>query len=288
MVDKEMGDIKPPSEYNSVSYRTLKVGTKSIKLTKYECDNTDTLYFGGHKKFCIDALVQKPGISFEERGIDTSNALLSHLYYDMNCSLESNFKRGLDSTMILKLCISYIKGHYPHIKTVSFTDTSNITCDDGQFVELSEMSYIRTGKTWYQTHFNAFLDSADELKFTNSNSRFQRAKQSITWKELKSYMAGKLPLDEIEMKKRYESATTWQDFFGSLSDTIGISKFCSFVAPWLHRFLTSEMRFYFSSMQYYIPVYSIESSDYDEQDYKTGGRRFTSKRYSSRRPRNEL
>ena len=273
-----MGDIFPPSEYKSVLTETLKYSGKSIKLTKYIGENSDTLYLGGHSKYCIDALVHKPESSFDKRGIDISDAFLSHLYYNQACSLEHDFQRGIDSTMILKLCISYIKKNYSHIKTVSFTDTSYRTCDNGTDIELAEMQYIRTGKTWYETHFYAYMDPDDVRKFKQREERFQKTKAVMSWKEFKSYIKGTLPLDEETMKELYESATTWQDFFGTLSNKIGISDFCSFVSPWLHRFIEAELKYYFSSTRFYIPVEKIEILYYETIPYTRGGKRFTQKR----------
>ena len=282
-------EIEAPTEYLNKEVWTLRVnemGQRSIKLTVFEGESADTLYFGGHVKYCIDALIQKPESLFAER-IDVSDAFLAHLYYDSTCSLENNFRRGIDSNMILKLCISYIKKNYDHIKTVSFTDTSYITCDDGKVVELPEMSYVRTGKTWYQTHFHAYLDPSDINKFNICEKRFQRAKDTMTWKEMKSYIIGKLPFDESIMKHLFETATTWQEFFGKLSEDMGISQFCSFVAPWLHKFIETEMRFYFSSVRYIIPIEKIEPIEYNMIKYTSGGKQFTRK---NRRkfPRNEL
>jgi hypothetical protein len=278
-----MGDIVAPSEYKSVVVETLKVGSKSIKLTKYIGENSDTIYLGGHTKYCIDALIHKPESSFDKRGIDISDAFLSRLYYNESCSLEHDFRRGIDSTMILNLCISYIKKNYTHIRTVSFSDTSYRTCDNGSDVELAEMQYIRTGKTWYQTHFGAYMDSSDTRKLTACSERFQRNKQFMTWKELKSYIKGNLPFDEYLLKDMYESSTTWQDFFGNLSDKMGISDFCSFVAPWLHRFIESELKFYFSSARFYIPVDKIKTIDYKSETYQQADKRFTQKVRRNRR-----
>ncbi len=273
-----MNVIVPPSEYIRVEYSRLLVNGKSIKLTRFIGESTDTLYFGGHDFFCIDALVHKPGSKFVERGGDISDAFLSHLYYNMLCNLEGDFRKGIDSTMILNLCISYIKDTYPYIKTVSFTDTSYKTCDDGKIVELAEMQYVRTGKTWYETHFHAYIDPVDERKFNQCEKRFLISKQNMSWKDFKSYMMGPLPLEEEDLKDMFSSALTWQDFFASFSDKIGISMFCSFVSPWLHRFIETEMRFYFSSTRYYIPVHKIERILYDVKEYVRGGKRYTRKR----------
>jgi hypothetical protein len=281
-----MGDIIPPRRFNAVETNTLEVKSKQIKLTVYKGDDTDTLFMGGHTKFCIDALVQKDDTEFAKRGGNISNVFLSHIYYDINCSLDGKFKRGLDTNMIMRLFLSYIKTNYPHVKTVTFTDASVRQCDNNQYVDLAEMSYVRTGKTWYETHFNAYLASSDEPKFQQCQRKFAEAKKTITWDIMNQYMTGGLPMEEEEMKQLFEQANTWQDFFGTLSDKVTIARFCEFVAPWLHKFLTVHMGFPFSSVHYVIPLNKFPSIEYATADYKRGGRRFTEKK-RKQRPRNE-
>jgi hypothetical protein len=281
-----MGDIIPPRRYNSVETKTIDVQSKQIKLTVYKGDDTDTIFIGGHTKFCIDALVQKADTEFARRGGNVSNVYLSHIYYDINCSLDGKFKRGLDTNMIMRLFLSYIKNNYSHVKTVTFTDTSVRQCDNNQYVDLAEMSYVRTGKTWYETHFNAYLSPSDEPKFKQCQAKFADAKKTVTWDLMNQYMSDPLPMDEAEMKQLFEQAVTWQDFFGPLSDKIGIARFCEFVAPWLHKFLAVHMGFQFSSVHYVIPLSVFTPIEYTTADYKRGGRRFTEKKRRCR-PRNE-
>lgn len=281
-----MADIIPPREYTTVVYHTIKAGGKCLKLTVYSGQYSDTLFFGGHTKFCIDVMVYKPGSPFAERGGDISEGYLSHIYYNTNCSLDGDFSRGVDSTMLLRLMLSYIKYNYPYITKISFNDSSYRVCDNNQSVELSEMSYIRTGKTWYQQHFNAYMDPSDIPKFQTCENRFNNAKSSMSWTELKQYMTKPLPMEEKDMKEMFEISKTWQDFFGTLSDKISIAKFCIFVAPWLHRFLQVEMRYNFNSARFLFPVQSITPIHYELSEYKRGGKRFTEKKRRNR-PRNE-
>lgn len=173
------------------------------------------------------------------------------------------------------------------MKTFTFKDTSTRQCGNNQYVELAEMSYIRTGKTWYETHFHAYLDPFYEPKFKQCHKNFTDVKKNITWKLMNEYMSGPLPMDEAEMKQLFEQANTWQDFFGPLSDKITISRFCEFVASWLHKFLNIHLGFSFSSVNYVIPINMISSINYKTIEYKSGGRRFTEKK-RKHRPKNEV
>ena len=282
-----MGDIIPPRNYNTKEINTITVQSKQIKLTVFKGNDTDTIFMGGHTKFCIDGLVQKADSEYAKRGGKISNVFLSHIYYDLNCSLDGKFKRGLDTHMIMQLFISFLKNNYSHVTTVTFSDTSTRQCDDNQYVDLAEMSYVRTGKTWYETHFHAYLEPSDEPKYRHCQAKFTEAKQTVTWDLMNQYISGPLPMKEEEMKQLFEQATTWQEFFGPLSDKITIARFCEFVAPWLHRFLMNHMGFPFSSVHYVIPLKLFTPIQYSITDYIRGGRRFTEKK-RRQRPRNEM
>ena len=254
---------------------TLRVGKKSIKLTIFENEDTVTLFLGGHDVFCIDAFLYKPDSPFVKYGCDVTKCVLSHIYHNHRCSLEHDFQKGIDTKMILRLLISYIQLHYPYIRTLSFTDTSFRTCENGQHIELAEMSYIRTGKTWYESNFYAYLEEPYASTFRQADSIFQEHKKFFTWEMMKSFILSDLPLPETDMKTMFETASTWQEFFGPLSNKIGIPEFCIFVAQWLHRFLHLHMRYSFTSAKYQIPLDSIETIEFKESEYMRGGKRFT-------------
>jgi hypothetical protein len=190
--------------------------------------------------------------------------------------------------MILLLLVSYIRDNYPHVSTIRFTDTSSKTCDNGHTVELPLMQYIRTGKTWYESNFHAYLDESDAIKFKSEEASFQRLKNAIEWETMKSYISGDLPLPEEEIQDLFNNAKTWQDFFGPLSNKIGISAFCIFVAPWIHRFTGSLFRFNFGSARYIMPLDKLSHIEYTASNYVRGGRRYTRKLWRSRAPKNEI
>jgi len=282
-----MATIVPPPKCGEPIKIKLLVGKKSLKLTKYESEQVIHLYIGGHDLYCIYILLNKSS-DISVIGRKSSDALLSNISYNIHCSLEDNFLRGQDTTMILKLAISYIKRHYPYVKTLLFNDASFRTCDNGARIPLSEMSYIRTGETWYQTHFYAYLDSDDKLNFDEKQRKFQELKKTFTWDMMKmSFLNTTLPENEDIMKKSFEDATTWQDFFGPLSDRIHISNFCNFVSPWLTIFLASKFRFFFTFPQYNLPIHKIDDVEFKEVEYRRGGRRFTRK-YKAPLPVNEM
>jgi len=275
-----MATIVEPKRGTKVSYHTLKVGSgaKSLKLTIHETADTVTLYIGGHDVYCIDFLFYKPDSPYG-RIFDVSLGYLSHVYYDMQCSLEHNFRKGLDTHMIMKLLITYIKANYPHIRGIKLKDASYKTCDNDQHILLSEMSYLTTGRTWYEKNFNAYINPTDKAKFDAAVREFDTHKESISWEMFQSFIKGPLPepISEDALKTAYETSATWIIFFTKLRDMVGVSQFCIFAAPWLHSFVMAIMRFDFTSVEYIIPVDDTHKINYTRENYKRGGRRFTRK-----------
>jgi hypothetical protein len=260
-----MGDIVPPTGSSRPTLYRVTTGGKSLKVSVYETETAYTIFIGGHHKFCIDCLITK----------GSSVAYLSHIYSNVQCSLEQNFRGGHDTKMIVNLLLSFIKDNFPHIREVEFNDTSSRSCDNNHVVELYEMSYIHTGKTWYEKNFGAQLRPNDAAKFMIEHERFQKRKAAMTWADFKMYLRGHLP---FEMEDLYNSTTTWQDFFGKIVRQTGISEFCEFVAPWLHTFMMRQMRFPFSFATYYIALDGFVTIAYEQTAFNRGNRRFTAKR----------
>jgi hypothetical protein len=278
-----MATIIPPKGASLPLIKTLKYGKKTFKLSIYETTDCITLFIGGNNLFCIDAFLYKPDSPFSRiPGFNLNEAVLSHIYYNSDCTLNKNFERGTDTLNILSLLISYIKDNYKHVTTINLNDTSFRECDNGQIVELSEMSYIRTGKTWYETHFDAKLKDEDRDIFLKIERNFQNKKENISWNMMKNFITGELPLSDNILAEMYNTAKTWQEFFGTLSNKIGISKFCIFVAPWLHRFILTVMDYNFSNVKYTIDIKNIPYIDYTSSNQQGGKRQTLKKRVNAR------
>lgn len=253
--------------------QTVKIGTKSLLMTIRENSDSVNIYIGGHDLYCIYIYIMKDKSIYSSR-FDTSIANLPGIEYNQNCSLEYNFRRGIDSTMILKFAITYVFNKYPHVKGISFNDASFRACDNGKQVSLAMMSYISTGQTWYEKNFGAYLTSESFTHFEPIKQKFQDAKATLSWEIMKGIMDNSFPIDESKMKELYESAKTWQEFFGPIKDAIDISGFCIFVEPWLNNFINETMDYSILGLKYILPVkdYAVV---YTLSEYQRGGRRFT-------------
>lgn len=267
------GIIPIPKIGTNVLKKIIKLAKKSLLMTIHESDYSTTIYIGGYTKYCIEAQIMKP-LSKQDITVGAFNKIR----FDVECSLEHDFTRGYDTTMILKLLLTYVHTMYPEVQRMSFNDMSHRTCDDGNDIPLSEMMYVLTGKTWYEKHFEAYLGEDSLKEFIKKEEVFNKQKKEIPWKLMLDSMKNSiLPKDESEFKNIYETSETWRDFFNGLFHKLeGITEFCNFVAPWLHTFLTRYFRFQFTSAHYFIPVKDWNIS-YTISEYQEGGKRFTRK-----------
>lgn len=254
----------------------LRIDNKTIRLTKHISSSTISLYFGGHEQYCVHAqLFRKTDET--PAFIDTTVGNLVQVYYHQQCSLEDNFKRGVDTTRLIKVAIHYINKEYPYVKSLKFTDASTRKCDDGTIVNLSEMSFVTYGKTWYEIYFKAFLSPRHNQQYIHEMSEFQKKKQKMSWKFLLPHITSHnpFPIGEDTMKLLYESTITWQEFFSELKERVGVSEYCSFLSSWLHSFIETFTSLRFLMMDFYIPIDSDLFEDYKEVKYNRGGKRFT-------------
>jgi hypothetical protein len=174
--------------------------------------------------------------------------------------------------------MSYIKDNYPYITTLRFEDASYRTCDNNKVIELAEMNYIYSGKTWYEMKFGAYLDGKDALDFSKANKAFQEIKKIMDWNKFKGYIT--IPFDESVLETIYTSSETWQDFFSQLRVKLGVSEFCIFLAPWFHRFMTVVFKLNLARLKYILPL--DKSVEYSVLNYSRGGRQLTRKKLKQR------
>jgi len=216
---------------------------------------------------------------------DVSIGNLPNLYYNMNCSLEHDFKRGVDTNMIIKVLQAYIKDNYPYIKYLQFSDASNRECDDGQFIDLAAMSYFTTGQTWYEKHFHAVLTHESDEIFKKAVAGMNEKKSKLLWDDIKPIIKADYPLSEDTLKQLFEKSKTWVEFFGEIRDKIGVPKFCVFAAPWFSMFMSIFLKMNIINLKYNMPIHFKVS--YTLLPYTSGGKRFTRKTLRPRAPRNE-
>jgi hypothetical protein len=272
-----MATIPYPSKNTMIDKKVITIQKKRILLTTHETTDAIHLYFGGYNNiYCLHISLYKKDSIFA-RMINCSIATLEHIYFNEECTLDRNFKRGVDTNMLLQFGIKYIHDKYPHIQYLRFIDASYRTCDNNQTVNLYELQYITTGKTWYENKYNAFIEEkGQEEAFRKAERDFQSLKSQISWTHMKQIMNVSSD-DEETMKLSYEESNTWQEFFGKIHDRIGVSNFCMFVAPWLASFMMNYSKMQFTGTKYLMPIVKYDM-EYVITNYKKGGSNYTRKR----------
>lgn len=256
---------------------------KLFKLTTFESTNGIRIFIGGHSNiYCLEGFIYKDTV-MNNSYIDKSVGQLVQVYYDQACSLNGDFEKGIDTRNLIHLFLSIVKKNFTHVTQIKLTDASTKVCDNGSEVSLSNMLYARRGKTWYEHHFKATLDTKYTAMFDNAVRRFTAAKDTFSWEQFTPFIKGDLPLPQQEMKEIYNKATTWQEFFSTVANRIGDAEFCEFVSPWLNDFMATIMGFNFVMGFYYIPLTHYQQREYTVSPFTGGGR----KRYTIRRGRIE-
>lgn len=268
---KRDGLIPPKKEWQTEIIKTITIGRKKLKMVIHESNKDIDIYIGGHDIFCIHAtLIKRDNISI---------GFLNKVRYDSVCSLENDFVRGIDTSLIIKLLLTYIARNYKNIKSISFNDTSSRECDNGELISLANMTFVIHGKTWYEKNYGAFLKDKALETFNSYNKDFQKRKIETDWDTLTSFIPDLLhtSVPEEELKTIYEVSKTWQEFFKTILEKIEISNFCEFVQPWIEKFMKYFFKGTLMNLLYNMPIvdYNIE---YTETQYQRGGHKYTRRR----------
>lgn len=272
---KREGQIPEPKDPGIVPIRKLiHVNNKTMIMTFHETPHSITIYIGNRNTYCIDIQIMKDS---SNPGHHEPIGLFNKIRYDNQCSLGANFQKGIDTNMILQLIVTYIFRNYNDVKYMRFVDVSTKICNNGNPVNLGLMTYIWSGKSWYQKNFGAYIEEPMNTIFSKKEQEFQNKKKTIPWERMNSTMSHPLPLSEDEMKSLYENSETWQDFFRPIYDKIGIAKFCNFISPWIDKFLLQYLQFGLANMMYLLPIKDYEI-EYTIANY-TGGRRTSKRKY---------
>ena len=250
--------IKKEGEYPSgltpTNRNVLKIDNHSIIQTIYETNSTIHIYLGGVKRWCIHSTIHKENNRIKEEGF------LVKIRYDMLCSVEEKIQSGGDINKLLNLLIQYIHT-YPEVKYLSFSDLSTRRCNNGSNINLAVMTYMYSGKTWYEKNFGATIAKQSKNALDDIIIKWNKSKIQTPWSIIKDmiYNYKTLPFTEKELEELYDhkelseqelvsiykdvsvaKITSWKDFFEPIFKKIGIAEFCIFVSAWLDSFISEN------------------------------------------------
>ena len=253
------GDYPDKKNYETIIKKQIHIGSSSLLIVLYESNKSINIFIGGPEKWCIHCEVIK----------NKSLGYLIKIRYDILCSLNHNFAKGKDTKQILNLLIQYIYINYSYVKELSFNDLSIKKCDNKYDMNLAVMTYLYTGKTWYEKNFNAYIASHCKNTMKQYIHKLNESKL-IDWDEMKDTITMEYPHIDI----LYEKSDSWKEFFETIYNNLEIADFCNALSPWIDSFILK----FFNNLQgltYCMPI-EDKNIKYTEHEYIKGGR-FTRK-----------
>uniref|UniRef100_A0A6C0AR72 Uncharacterized protein n=1 Tax=viral metagenome TaxID=1070528 RepID=A0A6C0AR72_9ZZZZ len=257
-----------PSPKNTVLDHKIEdviVENKRMTITTYVYEWSIDIFIGSQTIYCAYAHLSKMA-----KGAIYHRAFLHKIRWDEECS--EPFQHGKDTAMIFNLIMTYIKKNYPAVTIVEFNDVSNRKCDNGAYVNLAAMKLFTDGQTWYESHFKAKINDQSESMYRSMLASANLTKQHMSWDTAKNTMPWSiLEIDEEELKEKYNSASTWTEWFKWIRTTIGDSAFCIWLSNkgWFDEFQRSVLRFNIMSF-----IFQVNVADFDlHYNIKKGGKR---------------
>lgn len=242
---KRDGDY--PTHIKGIQHQ-LKIDNHTIILTTYETETSIIIYLGGVKHWCIHSTIHK-----DDNNKIKEEGFLVKIRYDLLCSVEEKIQAGGDIKKLLQLLIQYIHDTYPEVTYLSFSDLSTFRekgiaepsglgtrrCNSGAHVNLAVMTYLYSGKTWYEKNFDATIAQQSKDTLDDIIKRWNKSKIQTPWYIIKEMMYNykELPYTEKELEELYKEALTWNDFFEPIFQKIDIAQFCIFVSAWLDSYI---------------------------------------------------
>ena len=230
-------------------------GGKRMTITTFVYEWSIDIFIGTKSTYCVRAHLSK-----QADGTVDPSAFIDRVRWDAECSYDSPFERGKDTTMIFNLIITYIKDHYPDVQNVEFNDVSNRKCDNGGSVNLAAMKLFTDGETWYESHVKAKIDPRFETLYRTILADANRTKQNMSWEDAKRRVPWSAAgIAEEELKEQYETTDTWREWLRWIRTKKGDSAFCNWLSysGWFDEFLRSVLKFNIMQFIYTIDINAI-------------------------------
>lgn len=270
---KRNGDYPAKDPQETETFQVIHLGSLSLLLTKRESEKLITIYLGGPMRWCVYCELPKSNGQLKEIGY------LNKVRFDLLCSMEHSFAKGHDTKQVIRLLVQYIHDIYPSVTHLSFNDTSTKACDNSVDTSLAFMTFLYTGKTWYEKNFDAMIALQSKAEYEDLKKRFIDLKKK-PWEEFWDYANRGAILQEPVLKALYESSETWEDFYGSIVDEVGIAEFCNWISAWSQRY-AHDHRIQFMTFTFHLPIRSYGLSfTIDQKGGRRKRRRYTRKQFA--------
>ena len=230
----------------SILYYKLEKDDYIFYLTCVKGNGSDTLSIGGRKGECVNISVNTPESLLVQRGyhkLDT--ATIPILAWDSKCAINKNLERGSGTISMIRIILSESIKRYPYVKYYSFKDNSLIPCDNGQQISLLHLTIIKYNKSWYEQHFNAYIqEESYRKKYKDGIKILNDPLLKMSYEEFKNKIKSFSKEPELELlKSYYEKTDTYFLFFKLLFDIEGRNRQCNLIVGWLDMFLLFIFQF---------------------------------------------
>ena len=263
-------------------YFQLEAGSYTFYLTINQGKGSDTLSIGGRKGECVNISVNTSESPLVQRGyhkLDT--ATIPILAWDTKCAVNKN----LGTISMIRIILSESVKRYPYIKHYTFKDNSLIPCDNGQKISLLHLTVIKCNKSWYEQHFNAYIQEPSYRKQYNDGiTILNDPLLKVSFEEFKNIVPRLSKESEINLlKTHYEKADTYFLFFKSIfgpEGPEGKSRQCNLIVGWIDIFLLYIFQFDPLSIPWVIDSESVITQEVvetriEKKPLQTGGKRYT-------------
>ena len=132
----------------------------------------------------------------------------------------SDIKRG--AVRFVKLALYTVKRWFPRVIVIRFQDDSKIRCNTSSFPLILPLDYIsKYGKTWYEYHFHAEIDT--DMNYKNKNG-YYRGLEILTQPHREKYEDAADDIPNIEpFEAQYRASATPREFLNLIRSHLGDS-----------------------------------------------------------------
>jgi hypothetical protein len=250
--------------YTFIAEKTLRVNQQNIPISWH--------YLIGDKKrpclslffYCDTAISSIPPQILSTANLSNIEALDTCIETTVSTNTSPNVSFGYE---LLNAIVIHLREKFPYIKQLKLSDASYIPCDirTNDTVDLLSYSIAHYGKTWYERYFHAYtMPNSAYTTYRKKVDVYMSSefKKSLPWNTFYAlylmactrytYEFIQSHIDEIQLL--YNDATTFPEFFISLTAMLPKHEKCKFYKFWLEQFISSTVGY---TREWILPIYQV-------------------------------
>jgi hypothetical protein len=194
----------------------------------------------------------------ENRAVNPVIATLILVKYYEACAENKGLRQGEGTIDMLNTSMSFVKRICSHIKEFKLNDASTKRCDNGSVISLPYFYITQKGQTWYEAHFNAYLEEPWYASYKNAINKMM--KYTLPQFDAFNILYIKNTSDKIidELKTVYTEGDTIKTFFDKLYEKYDKSMACILLQPWIDNFMQlMGLQIYIAHSSWYISIDTV-------------------------------